>query len=114
MGHLAEEDPPRVIAPQYDAPYDRELFETLRKKRKALADQSNVPAYVIFSDKTLIEMATRYPQNKESLMDIHGVGNVKYEKYGQTFIDVIRDYCSQHSTYRQPDPGANADRKELF
>jgi ATP-dependent DNA helicase RecQ len=114
MGHLVEEDTPSAVTPQYDTHYDRELFETLRKKRKVLADESNVPAYVIFSDKTLIEMATRYPQNRESLMDIHGVGDVKYEKYGQTFIDVIRDYCRQRSTDWQPDPGANSDTKEWF
>ena len=96
MGLLEEEKAPKFHAVEYDAQYDRELFETLRKKRKALADKSGVPAYIIFSDKTLIEMATRCPQNRESFMDIHGVGNVKYENYGQTFIEVIRDHCRQH------------------
>ena len=102
MGRLEEEDVHKFHSAENDAQYDRELFETLRKKRKILADESGVPAYIIFSDKTLIEMATRYPQNRESFMDIHGVGNVKYENYGQTFIEIIRHHCRQNQIEVQP------------
>jgi ATP-dependent DNA helicase RecQ len=114
MGRLEEEEVQKFHSPENDPTYDEELFETLRKKRKALADASGVPAYVIFSDKTLIEMATRFPQNRESLMDIHGVGDVKYENYGQIFIDIIRDHCLQHHSGGRPDLRPNAGRKELF
>jgi ATP-dependent DNA helicase RecQ len=76
--------------------YDRKLFERLRKKRKELADAVNVPPYVIFSDKTLIEMATYFPQTRDYFLDIHGVGTVKYEKYGERFLDVICRYCREH------------------
>jgi ATP-dependent DNA helicase RecQ len=113
MGRLEEEDLSEFQAVDNDMRYDRELFETLRKKRKALADQSGVPAYVIFSDKTLIEMATRYPQNRESFLDIHGVGNVKYENYGRTFIEIVRHHCRQHHIDGQPHTVQNAGRKSL-
>jgi ATP-dependent DNA helicase RecQ len=73
--------------------YDRELFELLRLKRKELADTANVPAYIIFSDRSLTEMATSYPQHKSSMLDIHGVGAHKYEKYGEEFFTIIRSYC---------------------
>jgi len=75
------------------AEYDRELFELLRRKRKELADAANVPAYIIFSDRSLAEMATYYPQHKSSMLDIHGVGVNKYDNYGEQFLGLIRYYC---------------------
>jgi ATP-dependent DNA helicase RecQ len=77
--------------------HDRHLFERLRRKRKELADEANVPPYVIFSDRTLLEMATYCPQGRESLLDIHGIGLVKYEKHGSAFLDIIREYCREHN-----------------
>jgi ATP-dependent DNA helicase RecQ len=79
--------------------YDRKLFERLRKKRKELADATKVPPYVIFSDKTLIEMATYFPQTRDSFLDIHGVGSVKYERYGERFIEIICRYCREYNNY---------------
>lgn len=76
--------------------YDHLLFELLRKKRKELADEADIPPYVIFPDKTLIEMATFYPLSQESLLKIHGVGSVKFKKYGRIFIDLIDQYSSEH------------------
>lgn len=73
--------------------YDPKLFEILRKKRKTLADNNRVPPYVIFSDKTLSEMATFFPQTKENFLKIHGVGAVKYEKYGLIFLNIITEHC---------------------
>lgn len=75
-----------------DQDYDHELFQILRNERKRLADRPGVPPYVIFSDKTLVQMATRFPQTADSLLDIHGVGEVKYKKYGPGFLNIIRDY----------------------
>jgi ATP-dependent DNA helicase RecQ len=114
MGRLEEENVHKFHSVENDSEYDRELFETLRKKRKVLADEASVPSYIIFSDKTLIEMATRYPQNRESFMDIHGVGNVKYENYGQTFIEIIRHHCRQHQIEVQPHTVPNAGRNKLL
>ena len=76
--------------------YDRVLFEKLRKKRKELADKAGIPPYVIFPDKTLIEMAAFSPWSEESLLHIHGVGPVKYKKYGTIFLDIIDGYCREH------------------
>lgn len=73
--------------------YDLSLFELLRVKRKELADITNVPPYVIFPDKTLIEMAVYFPQSQESLRHLHGVGAMKQERYGQYFIEIITRYC---------------------
>jgi ATP-dependent DNA helicase RecQ len=74
--------------------YDTELFNILRIKRKVLADMENIPPYIIFSDKTLIEMSAYFPQHKSAMMDIYGIGLNKFDRYGKIFIDLIRDYCS--------------------
>ena len=76
-----------------DTEYDQELFDLLRNRRKQLATEANVPPYVIFSDKTLTEMATVFPQSKESLLNISGVGTVKLRKYGRIFLFLIQEYC---------------------
>lgn len=80
--------------PVEELDYDHELFELLRRKRKKLADQAGVPPYVIFPDNTLIEMAWYYPQQVESLQNIHGIGAAKLKKYGAIFSEVIREYCN--------------------
>ncbi len=76
---------------------DAALFDLLRKKRKELADAAGLPPYVIFSDKTLIEMATYFPDTTQKLQKIFGVGMVKLEKYGDAFLDVIIAYCQEHN-----------------
>ncbi|TQR20478.1 DNA helicase RecQ [Psychrobacillus vulpis] len=68
------------------------LFEGLRILRKRIADEAGVPPFVIFSDKTLQHMCVKRPQTEEELLDIHGVGANKREKYGEAFLDEIRRY----------------------
>ena len=82
--------------------YDKPLFEELRNKRKALADRQNIPPYVIFSDRSLIEMAAYFPQSKESLLDITGVGANKLHRYGDIFLRIIRRYCEEHRIDEKP------------
>jgi ATP-dependent DNA helicase RecQ len=84
--------------------YNHALFALLRQKRKEMADEAGVPPYVIFSDRTLIEMATYYPQSHENLLNISGVGQVKARQYGNSFLAVIKTYCEQH--------GLNEKQKE--
>jgi ATP-dependent DNA helicase RecQ len=72
--------------------FDPGLFETLRKKRKELADQANLPPYAIFQDRTLREMARDYPRTRESLSSLYGIGMVKLEKYGDAFLEIIREH----------------------
>jgi len=71
---------------------DQDLFQKLRAARKRLADERNVPAYVIFGDRTLKEMADRKPQSLEAMADIFGVGAKKLEQFGQTFLFLIRTH----------------------
>ena len=85
-----------VAAETADGEYNRALFALLRQKRKELADGEGVPPYVIFPDRTLVEMATFYPQKRASLLHISGVGKIKLERYGSDFVLVIRDYCVKH------------------
>ncbi len=77
--------------------YDAGLFEILREKRKVLASAENVPPYVIFSDKTLSEIASYYPRDHESLLKIHGIGAHKIEKYGEILLEIVNGYCSNNS-----------------
>ncbi len=65
---------------------DEETFNALRSLRKEIATEKGVPAYMIFSDKTLLEMADRLPQTKVDMLEIGGIGEVKYEKYGEHFL----------------------------
>jgi ATP-dependent DNA helicase RecQ len=76
--------------------YNKALFALLRAKRKDMADEVGVPPYVIFSDKTLAEMAAYYPQSVASMLTISGVGQVKARQYGEAFLEVIQRYCEQH------------------
>lgn len=73
--------------------HDRELFELLRVKRKALANAAGLPPYVIFSDKTLTDMSTYFPQSPEAMFLVNGMGRAKLEKYGAVFTSLIREYC---------------------
>ena len=92
MGRLVEQ---RVdMESKEEREHDRALFDILRKERKRLADRANVPPYVIFPDRTLIEMAAFFPQSEARLLDIHGVGSAKLATYGPPFLDKIREYCN--------------------
>ena len=76
----------------YGGNYDRKLFAKLRKLRKSLADDNNVPPYVVFNDTTLLEMAEHLPVSASDLLDITGVGQRKLEKFGRPFMAMIRDH----------------------
>ncbi len=84
--------------------YNSALFALLRQKRKEMADEAGVPPYVIFSDKTLAEMAAYYPQSFGSLLKISGVGQVKLRQYGEVFLEVIQAYCEKHGIVERPHP----------
>ncbi len=81
---------------QLDMPdHDPELFERLRQKRKVLADKDRVPPFVIFSDKSLMEMAAWRPQSTATLLQINGVGEVKAQRYGEAFLNILKTYCTE-------------------
>lgn len=73
-----------------------DLFEQLRKLRLAIAKDEKVPPYIIFSDKTLTEMCIKYPLNQAEMLSINGVGEMKYAKYGEQFVNVIDDYVTKN------------------
>lgn len=72
-----------------------ELFERLRVLRKKLADEKQVPPYVIFSDNTLLEMADVKPTNRLAMLAITGVGKVKFENYGYDFLNEIIGFITK-------------------
>jgi len=72
--------------------YNQKLFEEFRVLRKHLADKNRVPPYVVASDKTLIELAHYLPKNTVQLLNINGFGEVKAERYGKHFIDLIKTH----------------------
>ena len=81
-----------------EEPTDRELFEHLRETRLTLARTHNVPAFMIFSDRTLMDMAARRPGTPAELKLVHGVGDVKVQKFGEEFLSAI----DRHRTDRMP------------
>jgi ATP-dependent DNA helicase RecQ len=74
---------------------DNELFEILRALRKEIASSEGVPPYFIFGDAVLKEMSIRFPVNQNQMLDISGVGQKKYEKYGELFLEKIVQYVQE-------------------
>ncbi len=70
---------------------DSNLFDRLRALRKQLADERQVPAYVVFSDRTLADMAARRPLTSEAFLEVYGVGQKKLEQYGAAFMQMLRE-----------------------
>ena len=89
-----EEDGPEYA--EKGLPENPDLFQELRALRKTLADERGVPAYVIFGDVPLGQMAARLPQSRDSFSRISGVGSVKLEEFSEAFLQVIRDYAAAH------------------
>ena len=75
---------------QLDMHYDQELFERLRQVRSRCAEQAGVPPFVIFHDKTLVDMAVKRPATLEEMQGVHGVGLSKCERYGEVFLEEIQ------------------------
>ena len=71
---------------------DLALFEALKALRTRLAQQQGVPAYVVFSDRTLAELASHRPTSARAFREIHGVGDAKLERYGAAFLDVVQQH----------------------
>jgi len=76
--------------------YEKELFENLKKLRNRIAQEENIPAYIIFSDSSLLDLATYLPITSSDLPNISGFGAYKIERYGAPFLEMVQDYCMQH------------------
>ena len=89
---VREEKKKKLVA-DVSLPYIKGLFDELRDVRSVFARNEKVPPYVIFSDATLIEMATYLPQTEWEMRKISGVGDLKSQKYGADFLWWIQEYC---------------------
>lgn len=69
-----------------------ELFEQLRELRTTIAREEGMPPYIIFADKSLVDMCIKVPLNKSDMLKVSGVGENKYARYGERFLDIIREY----------------------
>ena len=69
--------------------YDAEIFEQLKGLRMEIAQTNNIPPYIVFSDKTLKELSIKLPRSKEEMLEVHGIGEVKFERYGEEFLELL-------------------------
>ncbi|MBY6930940.1 DNA helicase RecQ [Clostridium botulinum] len=76
---------------------DNELYSILKEIRKEISVENGVPPYVIFGDATLKEMTVKYPVNKEQMLNISGVGEIKYKKYGEIFENEIKKFIKENN-----------------
>ena len=73
-----------------------ELFDILRKFRLEIAREEGMPPYIVFSDRTLIDMSAKAPCDKDAMMGVSGVGAAKFEKYGNRFLEAIKAYIADN------------------
>ena len=72
--------------------YDKALFVKLRSLRKTIADAEDIAPFIVFNDKTLIELARIQPQSEKEMLSISGIGDTKLQRYGRPFLDVIHEH----------------------
>ncbi|WP_418546420.1 DNA helicase RecQ [Ruminococcus bromii] len=75
-----------------EVPVNADLLDALKALRKSIASKKSVPAYVIFSDATLIDMCKKYPETPDEMLEVSGVGRTKLEKFGKEFLEVIAKF----------------------
>jgi len=75
---------------------DTGLFEELRRLRREIAGREKVPPYIVFADSTLREMCELLPTSKEAMLAVKGVGEVKFERYGREFLELIKEFCENN------------------
>jgi ATP-dependent DNA helicase RecQ len=71
--------------------YDVEVYDKLRDLRTQIASEKGIPPYIVFSDKTLKDLSVKVPQDKEAMLDVHGIGEVKFERYGKEFLTLLNN-----------------------
>ena len=81
--------------------YEKPLFDKLKQLRNRIAHEENVPAYLIFSDSSLMDLATYLPLSKADLPSITGFGAYKIERYGNVFLETVQDYCHDNNLASQ-------------
>lgn len=86
LGILQEEE-----QEEKELSFNDELYEKFRSVRKKIALENEVPAYMIFGDKTLKELSNKLPNSKDEMLEINGIGQVKFDKYGDTFLSLSKE-----------------------
>ncbi|UPT77399.1 DNA helicase RecQ [Sulfurovum sp. XGS-02] len=71
--------------------YDVEVYDKLRDLRTQIASEKGIPPYIVFSDKTLKDLSMKIPQDKEAMLEVHGIGEVKFERYGKEFLTLLNN-----------------------
>lgn len=89
---------------------NEEIFEKFKNLRKQIANESEVPAYIVFDDKTLRQISINLPQNEEEFLSINGVGKVKFEKYNKVFFKLIDEI---KTTYKDKIPTSKLTQTHL-
>lgn len=80
---------------------NNDLFDKLRYLRREIAEEEKKAPYMIFGDGTLREMSIKYPINKDEILQVSGVGEIKYERYGERFIEIIREYVANNNIKKE-------------
>jgi len=106
----AEKPRKRVAEDSWDN-VDRGLFDTLRVLRRRIAGTRSVPAYIVFGDASLRDMARRRPSSVDGFLEITGVGQAKARQYGEEFVATISEYCRSHSLDQDIDPSIKSAPK---
>ena len=92
---------------------EEQLFEVLRRLRSRIASAEGVPPYIVFSDKTLAHMCIVRPADREQMLTVSGVGTFKYEKYGEQFLETVRDFSRNFRRDEGPDSLGAVDFSSL-
>lgn len=92
-----KEDKEKSLVSKVSLPYIKDLFAELKTLRTKIARDENVPPYIVFSDAVLVELSTYLPQTIDEMRKISGIGDLKLQKYGADFLEVIKDYCDRNN-----------------
>ncbi|MCI8308886.1 MAG: DNA helicase RecQ [Clostridia bacterium] len=83
--------------PKENLNFNPDLFEILRKYRKDIAKQNNIPPFIVFADISLKQMSTYYPTTVDNMLKINGVGELKMKKYGNEFLEIIKKFVKENN-----------------
>ncbi|MFJ1626656.1 DNA helicase RecQ [Marinilactibacillus psychrotolerans] len=93
--------------------YDEKLFEKLRNIRTTIAQEIGKPPFVVFTDRSLIDMSAKFPQTDEEFLAINGVGETKLADYGEKFLPVIKEYVEEQGLQTEELRIQNVTEKEV-
>ena len=119
FGNIREENTNENIQPaeetsvEITAKYSN-LFKLLKNLRHDIAHEKNVPAYIIFSDRTLKDMCLKLPSDKTEMLSVNGVGERKFEQYGEKFLNEISNYIDTFKSDKITDIKKTSAKKEEF